>query len=369
MNRRTLIFTLAITLAITSCSKKTLQVSPLSDAKYTGRELVYSLPRNVLNVKVEVTKTTYIPGPYAAFAKKLLGISNAIQEELDEYAISDIQISKTTESDPNALYVANSKKNSALVYFDIARSGLILPVDNFVKTPISSKNIGDQQSANFTFTDLTSTPFIGEEKSVYYSKVTKDSSFVQVPVQKKMIVERSMEEKAKEAAEYIFSLRRKRAEFFATDLENQLDGVALKAIFSEIDRIENAYLLLFIGKTVRQKQTRYFSFTPTKPEGESTILFRYSATKGIVGATDFSGNPVLLELKPEAIPELYSSIAQVLASIGEKKRSEYIYYRIPISTSISITDGKNEFIAQRELIYQYGMSCMIPLSQLKKVDE
>lgn len=367
MNKRAIIIA-AITLALLSCNKKTLQVTPLQNTKYTGNELIYSLPRNVIHIKVDVTKTTYIPGPYAAYAKKQLGINNAILERSEEYAISNIAISKTTESDPNALYAAFDKKKSIFNYFDITASGLILPIENFTQTPTTQKHLTAQAEPNFVFSDITSTPFIAEEQSIYYSKIAKDSSFVRVPVQKKMIVERNMEEKAKEAADFIFSLRKKRTEFFTNDLDSPFDGVALKTIFSEIDKLEENYLSLFIGKTVSQTQTKYFSYTPSNPEGESTILFRYSTTKGIVGATDFSGNPVLLEVKPETTTEIYTSIANATTTIRSDKKSEFIYYRIPISSTITISDGKNDFITQRELIYQYGKSCMIPISQIK-VDE
>lgn len=365
MNKRTIILASAFALFFISCNKKTLTVTPIEKSKYTGQELVYSLPRNVIHVKVDVTKTSYIPGPYASFAKKFLGISNAIQEKSDQYAITGIEISKTTETDPNALFVAFDKKRSIINYFDVATSGLILPIDNFKQTILTAKNIDGKPQPETVFTDLTSTAFIGEEQSVYYSKVAKDSSFVRVPIQKKMIVERNMEEKAKEAAEFIFSLRKKRTEFFINDVETPFDGAAIKAIFDEIDHLEESYLTLFIGKTMSETKTEYFSFTPSKPEGETTILFRYSASKGIVGANDFSGNPVLLEIKPEAVPESHKTIASAIELIEEKKKNEYIYYRIPLSTTISITDGKKEFISQREFIYQYGTQCMIPLSQIK----
>lgn len=364
MNYRNIIIT-ASTLVLLSCSTKTLTVTPLESTKYTGKGLVYSLPRNVLHIRVDVTRTTHIPGPYAAYAKKFLGIGNAMQEKSDRYSIANIAITSTAESDPSALFHAYSKKNTS-GYLELTTSGLILPIDRFSLTAQTTKKLDAPAQPEDMFTDLSTAAFIGEEKSVYYSKQAKDSSFVRVPIQKTMIVERNMEEKAKEAADFIFLLRKKRTEFFNSDTDRPLEGAAIRAIFDEIDRLEASYLSLFVGKTITESIINHFDYTPTNPEGESTILFRYSPTKGIVGSTDFSGNPVLLEIKPEATPEAQQSIATATEAIKPKKKHLYIYYRIPAVANITITDGKNDLVRQRQSLYQYGTRCMVPLSQLGK---
>lgn len=367
MNRLSFILLSIMLFAGSSCSRKSLKVTPLAEVQYDGSQLVYALPRNVLTVRVLVTTTQRIPGPYAVYAQKFLGIPDAIQAAAQTSKIDNIQILNSVETDPNALFVAQAKKGRLLRYFDIVGSGLILPLDKVLQTPQKVENIDTEPVSDSQFTDLTPTPFIGEERSVHYSKVLRDSSFVRVPVQKTMIVERSMEEKAREAADFIFSLRKKRSELFVSEPESPYQGDALRTIFAQIDQLENEYLSLFIGRTLSYSRWQNFCFTPTNPEGETTILFRFSPTKGIVGATDFSGNPVLLELKPEPINEAYSSVAATTEQLYAKKKGAFLRYRIPVATTISISDGKNDLHTQRELIYQYGMPCMLPISQLKRI--
>ena len=65
---------------------------------YYEEGVVYSLPRNGLKIIVDVEKTTFIPGPYAAYAKKYLGIDNVDKNEKKlVYAFG-------TQSDPGQIY-------------------------------------------------------------------------------------------------------------------------------------------------------------------------------------------------------------------------------------------------------------------------
>ncbi len=353
-----------VTAMLISCSNKPIQVSPLQNSTYVSNGIVYSLPRTVISIKVDVARTLTIPGPYAAYAQKYLGISNAAVKEKEEYSIVSISFDEKFESDPTSLYSAFLDKKSAYDFFQVVNSGIVIPVSDFRTFSTTKTNLPKEISNGVNFKDLSVNPFIAEEKSTFYSKVQRDSSFVRVPVQKSMIVERNDEEKAKEASDFIFSLRKKRMEFMTIDVDNPFDGEALKLIFSEINRLENEYLSLFIGKSHTETLSKTILYTPSKPEGESSIVFRYSTSRGIVTSNDLSGNPILIEIEPEAIPESYSSFFNSMALNSDKNKFDQIYYRIPINALVKISDGKTELASKRLLIYQYGPIAKFPVKHL-----
>ncbi|HPI46057.1 MAG TPA: DUF4831 family protein, partial [Tenuifilaceae bacterium] len=139
---------------------------------------------------------------------------------------------------------------------------------------------------------------------------------------------------------------------------------ALKLMFAEINRLEDEYLSLFIGKLHTETISKTILYTPSKPEGESSIAFRYSLSKGIVASNDLSGNPILIEIEPEEIPESYSGFFSASAINADKNKFDQIYYRIPINALVKISDGKNELASKRLLIYQYGPTAKLPIKHL-----
>ena len=366
MKRRILIF--FVVAVMVSCSKKPMQVTPVdSTTNFNTKGLIYALPRSVLKIKVEATKEVVVPGPYGKFAQKYLGISDVPVKRSEEWSITNIDIVSNLESDPTSLYAVTPGDESKIDFLKLTNSGLIIPVNGLGVNSIPLKNGKDENhDKGIVFTDMSNLPFIGTEKTTFYNKVQRDSVFVRVPVQKDMIVEKNAEEKAREAADFIFSLRKRRSDFLSVDADHNLNGDGLKVVFDEINRLEQEYLSLFIGKSFSENSVSYFEFVPVQPEGETTILFRFSATKGILPSSDLSGNPYLLKSEPESIPESYNTLFKSITIEKEKPITDLVYYRIPISANVKVSDGKNDVFTRRTTIYQYGPTVRMPIKFLIK---
>lgn len=354
--------------ALMACNRQSLKVSPIGDGRYNGRGLIYSLPRNVLHVQVHVNKTTYTPGPYAAFAKKLLGVEQAIQEASTLYTITEVAAHTSVEADPNALFCAYGKPQKGrrtIDYFGLCASGLVLPIDQPRAETTAQTKVTQAPNTSAGVTDMSPSPFLAATQNTMYAKNNGDTDPNRAPVHKNIIVERNLSEKAKEAADFIFTLRQKRLEFLATDPETPFTGDALRAAFDELNRLEHAYVSLFVGYTESSTEVHTFDYTPTKAEGESDILFRFSKSRGIVGVSDFTANPVLLNITPDSIPALHNEIAEVVNGLKGKKRNMFVHYRMPNMATISLSEGKTELLSIRRSLYQYGTTCLVPLSQLE----
>lgn len=366
MNKKLII--IAVVALFVSCSKRPMQVTPVESATTLNTSgLVYSLPRTVIRVKVDAIKTVVVPGPYSRFAQKYLGIADVPSKKIEEWKIANVEINSVLESDPSALYAATPSKDSKIDFLKICRNGLIIPISGFGVNAINNVNIKlAELDGKVTFTDLSTSPFIAAEKNTIYSKVMKDSVFVRVPIQKEMIVEKNIEEKARDAADYIFLLRKRRSDFLSVDADLNLNGEGLKIVLDEITRLEQEYLSLFIGKSFTESATHQFEFIPTEADGESTIIFRLSATKGVLPSSDLSGNPYLLKSTVETLSNTFNSFFQSLSIEKEKPIKEVIYYRVPITAVFSVSDGKNELANRRISVCQYGKVVRMPLNMVVK---
>lgn len=353
---------------VTSCgTKKPLQVTPIDSSTTMGvNGLVYSLPRTVLNIRVDATRRTVIPGPYAGYAQKYLGIPDAPQKRVDEWQIANIELLASVESDPTCLFAAYPGDQVKIDFLQLVKTGLIIPVNGLNTASFTVKNLKAGGGENIWFKDLSAEPFIAPEKATFYTKVQQDSGFVKVPVQKNMIVEKNMEERAKSAADFIFTLRKKRMEYLAFDADHHLDGNGLRVVFDEIKRLEDEYLALFTGKTFTETATHYFTFTPTRAEGETSILFRFNAAKGVLPPTDLSGGPILLQIEAEKLPENLTQLSAKMGVEKEKPILDMVYYRIPVATTIKLNDGKTELLNRRNIVYQYGPIVRMPARYMVK---
>jgi len=89
---KTLLFLLF--LIIVSCkSTSETRVTPLKQVNNLYENgIIYGLPKTTLKFTVEAKRTEIIPGPYAEFALKYLGIENAPEEEATQWQITNIAI-------------------------------------------------------------------------------------------------------------------------------------------------------------------------------------------------------------------------------------------------------------------------------------
>lgn len=360
-----IILVVALTL---SCSKKPMQVTPIDGVTYLNTKgLVYSLPRTIVTVKVDAVKTILVPGPYCRFAQKYLGISDVPTKKIEEWKISNIELNSVLESDPMLLFAVTPGDDSKIDFLKISQYGLIIPITGLGVNAINNVNIKPVEiEGKVNYTDLSTSPFIAAEKNTIYSKVLKDSVFVRVPIQKDMIVEKNIEEKARDAADYIFLLRKRRSDFLSVDADHNLNGEGLKIAFDEINRLEQEYLSLFIGKSFTESATHQFEYIPTETDGESSIIFRFSANKGVLPSSDLSGNPYLLKSTVEVLPNSIKSFFENLSIEKEKPIKEVIYFRTPVTAIFSVSDGKNELANRRISICQYGNIVRMPLNFLVK---
>ncbi|MFP4556889.1 MAG: DUF4831 family protein [Bacteroidales bacterium] len=348
-------------LATVSCSKQTTTVSPVNQvSSLSPKGVVYALPKTIFNLKINVTQTTIIPGPYAKFAQKYLGINDAPTARESSWEISDISLNPYTEPDMDALYVIEPASDFSIDYLTLTTKGLIIPISN-----ADFYEVNQQQASSFyneqmtDFTDLSPTPFIASQRTTHYSRVFQDSTYVRVPVHKNVVVERSLEEKAKEAADFIFSLRSRRFELISGDADFLVEGKAVETVFNEIARLEEEYLSLFIGKKIVRENTHNLNYTPSSDHDSASILFRFSSSRGILPSSDLSGSPVLISFTKDTDWSSVNLFNQLSTEKDEINPSS-VYYRLPVPAIIKINDSNKEYLSQKHTVLQFGPVVRMP---------
>lgn len=351
---------IAILLLLASC-KNTAEIKVYKLDKtttYTDNAILYALPRTVLKFKVEAVKTRIVPGPYHKYAKMYLGIENVPSEIDESWKISNITIGSYNEIDPSQYYLFEPEGKFQIDLDAFVKEGLIIPVN--LRLEQNSETVfwgSGQENHQILFTDLSVRKFVGEEEQTYYKRVRRDSLFAKVPVVKKEMVYKSLEDKAEEAANFIIMIREKRFELLTGMADFFPDGKALEASVKELNRLEKEYLELFTGKKQEDKFQIAFEYIIQEKDLERpVILFRFSEDKGILSSNDITGRPIFMEVLKQGI----SDNVELLIGMDIENNGEGLFYRIPDKAILQILDGKNILATTKLSIEQLGKVYKFP---------
>lgn len=356
-------YILIIVLLITSCSptEQLMTVKYPGDGPAPGSGFIYGLPQTTLMVDVDVVRTTKIKGPYADFAKTYLAIDKVIREEETYWEIQDINVSSYLEADPEHIYNVKTGESQVAFdnFFDLTKQGLILDLTNLARHPKTYKYLHDQEERLIDFKDVTVTGGIGYVKDTLYRLVFKDSAFIKVPMLKNQVEAKSLDQKAEEAADFIFEIRNQRL-YFISGENNPLPGEgAFKKALDEMNRLEEEYLSLFIGKTYKDTLNYTFEITPSgNPVEDRVTLFRFSREHGVFSQSIVEGIPVVVEFQPSS-NGLVARVNPVKETAGSVHS---LIYRIANKTNIKVSMANQTLLEDKRLIYQYGQTVTLPLS-------
>lgn len=322
-----------------------------SDKAQQANALVYYLPQTVLDVDFSVVCSYYTPGPYAQYCEKFLGITAMATQPAQHCQLVGVKISTHQEADSRYPILAHlTRQQQSPLFLQLIANGLLMPADGLYPQTANLCQLNTERQP-YCYTDLSSDPFIDSEKNVFHSVVQKDTSFVSVPVTREVTIKRSLAEKAQQAAEQIFTLRKRRVELLlGDDMPTTPDGIP--TVLKEIARLEAEYLTLFIGRTIYDTIHIQRSYTPSQNEN-TTILCRFSDTQGIVASSDMTASPILLQLTCNTKETID------LESIPTLRNAYYYRTSVPIYVQLSL-DGENIYQG-RIAISQYGKLMHVPV--------
>ena len=306
----------------------------------------YALPQTTITLEVEAVRENFYAGPYAKFAQKYLGV-DARQEDQKTCSLTAVKMTPVIEADQSNRFFITPDKNS-MSFLSLTSQGLIAVNDGSFGNG-SQWRFASQAGADFSDKGVSSN--LTSEATTLFRGVDGN----RVGVQQNMVVQKSLEQRAKEAAEMIFDLRKKRVQIVTGDTDATYSGEAMGAALAEIAALEKEYMSMFIGYSDFQTQKLKCDVVPEKNRKSQTyVAFRISDADGIVSADNMSGKPYLIELTPQPISPATGR--------GTAAKGAVAMYRIPAICNVKLTDGVNPILQDRIAVYQLGVESYFPIS-------
>lgn len=322
--------------------------------------LFYTLPSTTIRVEAEAICEEYTPGIYAAYAKKYLGV-DVSKSPSKRFILSQVRLTPTIEADYYRGYIVKLNRKTELpTFMQFTSQGLIMlqenpsSASNTWRFPSSQNNLSDEIVYNMTTT----------ETILYKNIRSNDGTSDKVAMVQSQVVEKSLEKKASETANMIFALRKKRMEIITGDTDATFGGDALRAAIEEITRTENALITLFTGETELYSISYTFDIIPEEgSQEEISIALRMSDEKGLLPASEVEGRPIVIEIRPESIPD--TDLRYDSSSAKYTKDVRELNYRIPAICAVRLFDGDNTLVQTRIPIYQKGKIITFPISLIQ----
>lgn len=282
------LITMAFAIALIGAYPVSAQIP--NAVKLVNPELKAAYPYTVIKVDVVVEKETIRKGPYARFAQKYLGAIAPLNDK-DVYTVLSAKISY---SDPN-----KSAKT-----------------DRSLSEPGLSRD---------------------------------ETDFPKVNVDRLSVTDRPLEDMARDAANMIYSIRKRRFELISGEMGENVFGDGMKAALRELNRMEREYISLFFGKESRTVETRSFEIIP-ESDKTNYIVCRFSSSVGLVPESDLSATPIVLFLTPD------KAVQPMPVAKGAKTVE---YYRVADFVQCVVTGPAGELANARIPIYQFGETLAI----------
>jgi hypothetical protein len=308
--------------------------------------IVYALPRTIVSVKVKLIQESYRPGPYALFAEKYLGYTGAKTTSSENWRIVAIDVATIGEADPDAVFKTFGPAATLISLFP---DGTIAGINSHsIADPgtfYGNDNITSSEIPEIVFPDMSA-------DDQYDMEVNSETG------EEKMKM-KTTEDKAREAADYLFRLRKKMAYniISPSDIVPE-DGKAYEVFVNRSEKTEKEYVSLFLGKTFRSEHEYTISFTPSSESVKSEVIFRFSEEKGLLPKTDISGKPVTIDLTKDQ--KQFSSVESIYQPAAQNASRSGLFYRIPVNASLIIANGYDQLYTGRITVAQFGLISPIP---------
>ncbi len=293
---RFLLFSFLLFFGIASFAQvNSVKVNP-STANQGQNGIFYSLPRAVFQIDVVVAKAMDYPGPYAAYAQQVLGLTDFINREATNYSIKGVYIHSISEADPNAVYFLNfgerSNKADRSFLLQLQANGVLKGMNEY-----SSMNEAEQKSKMELREDYFSHDFnyLADLNQVVridtiIRRISVDTTNIEDVSINRTKVEKTMLERAQDAANTYMDIHKNRLELLSGFQEVSYPVQTIALMNSELNKMEADYLALFKGKRFVSEEKYSFYLVPEGDKSNQTYpVFKFSKERGVADLNASAG--------------------------------------------------------------------------------
>ena len=338
------------------------------DSKLKKEGVFYYLPETRLIVDITVKETHYLKGPFSQYSAKFTGISNVITENKTEYTIEDINLNSFAVPDTSKLFYIETgrMKNKDEFLLSLNEYGCITAL-NVPLTETSDENDKSTENEN----NNSSLPLnVGFEHfatgntqvktDTIIEKIILDTVTIEKQILQHSIIEKSLEDKAKDAADYIRLISENKMNLISGYQEVDYDLSTFNAMLGEINRMQQEYLTLFTGKTVEYTRHYRIYINPDKAV-ENNFIFSFYSTEGVSETEDslFTDNMYYYQL----IPEDRTNAVTTTISNTKKNKNKGLACNIPETCVFIIKNGNGTvMLMEKVAVCQLGAIIYLPSS-------
>ena len=342
----------------------------------TREGIFYALPRTVVNINVTIDRVENYKGPYAEYALRYLGLQNVVTANSVEFRISGIKITTSAEPDPGQYYFVELgdglSKTEQSGLLSLNESGLILGtlpdgLDTVVRT---MRVIQEKDGITMTEKDVFPEIFkyyadisVFEKVDTIIRKVSIDTLTLERQILKRTMVEKSPEQKAREAADFISKIKDNRFNLLTGYQEVSYNQETLEYMDTQLKLLEKEYMKLFTGISIHKTYTHDFKYIPLSNQINTEVpIFKFISDKGVVDLNQMGGRVVTI--KVQRVGNTNQVASYLNRALGETK-SQGFYYRIPELARVTVKQGAGLIEQTQCLINQLGVVTYLPVSQWK----
>ncbi len=303
------------------------QTKILTADKHNEYGLVYTLPNTALKIEVTARRTSAVAGPYWQYAKKYIGTDDVVRENYVKWEITGVKVTPYGVADTETRYMMQLKPG-ALTYIQVGENDMLLSINKEVQAPV---------------VDLAGPAWMRRREpniDAYLQYVDED-----------FISSQSSAKRAQMLAQSLMDVRDAKVSLTRGTAESMpSDGRQLEIMLESLKSQEDALMAAFRGITDEMQVTSIYTYVPGDREA-SEVLFRMSDFAGFVDKTDYSGDPVTIEISNLTQAELPKDAK------GEVKKlpKDAVIYTIPGVASIAVTYKGNTLWSGRQELAQCGV--------------
>lgn len=281
--------------------------------------VTYLLPKTEIEIVVEATKHTYMPGEFCKYADRYLRMSNVSADPDIYWTIDKLQTRVTGVPDKDNVYFVKLKDKTVAPLMELTEDGIVRSIN----MPLSNRTIPATKITAAAQEIIDPRKFLTEE----------------------ILMASSRAKMAELVAKEIYNIRESKNALLRGEADNMpQDGAQLRIMLDNLNLQERAMTEMFSGTLKEEPQTFTIRITPKEMNNE--VAFRFSKRLGVVANDDLAGEPYYIsvtDMKTPAIPE-----------DDGKKKVDGIAYNVPGRAHITLT-GNNKKLFDGELsITQFG---------------
>ncbi len=357
LNIKNILFLFFAAVLFAGCSQYTVyQVKGRPDKDLSGG-IFYALPKTKIRIEVTFERTVFEVAPYVRYAEKYLALP---VDTSNVWSIVATRIVGQSEPDPDNYYYVEPGRSD--VSIQVSNAGILKsvnspfnpekPQDAGKTERVQDINIAEflYNSANYNVYEHVDTFIartVSDEEKVVYSRTSE---------------EKSLEQRAEEAAKLIDEIRMKKKEIMFGEYESAYTGESLKFVYERLEAEERKLMQLFVGQKTTFTEVFYVEPEQSKVvvDDQTVELFRFSPQEGIVDSTDQEASVIYCNIRCDNNLRAVSRYAK--GKSGKKKnptKFNNFRYRVPEAAVVSFVTP--DFTLQKTIkISQYGAVTSLP---------